>query len=219
MPQFMQGLGDDQRQGETEQAFGGKRLDHRVGKDIPLLQHQNHPPQAQGKHQQAGERVKQPAQRAGQVLQGLLRTQQRDAKEQVVVQPPAPAQPAAGLVLGLEPFKRGRACAQQLVLFKELAEFEDLLDIRFERRAFANLLADLPGRLAPAQQAFELQPADAVKAVDHRVLDHPGRFAVAAVGGFAQAQVFAQGWQGQVSRVKHHQPLHARSVARGRRSK
>ncbi|MNL03250.1 hypothetical protein D3C87_1237810 [compost metagenome] len=73
------------------------------------------------------------------------------------------------------------------MLFEELAEVEDLFDIRLESGSFGNLLADLPGGLTPAQQALELQPADAVETVDHRVLNDPGRFTVAAVGGLAQS--------------------------------
>ncbi|MNP67857.1 hypothetical protein D3C76_1637340 [compost metagenome] len=38
--ELVQCLGDDQRQGEAEQPFGGERLDHGMGKAVPLLQHQ-----------------------------------------------------------------------------------------------------------------------------------------------------------------------------------
>ncbi|MNL03251.1 hypothetical protein D3C87_1237820 [compost metagenome] len=107
MSEFMQGFGDDQRQSKAEKAFSGERLDHGVGKGVPLLQDQNHPDQTQAKHQQPGERVKQPAQRSGQMLQRLLRAQQRYAEKQVMVQPPAPAQPTAFFTFGLEPRQCG----------------------------------------------------------------------------------------------------------------
>ncbi|MDT4884849.1 hypothetical protein FQZ97_1210270 [compost metagenome] len=109
-----------------------------------------------------------------------------------MVQPPAPAQPGVALVALLQAFQRLRTEAQQLVAFEKFVELQDLLRLRPQRRLRADLLADRLGRLAPAQQAFELQPADPVEAVEHGVLDHPGRFAAGAGGGFAQAQVFAQ---------------------------
>ncbi|MNL04737.1 hypothetical protein D3C87_1253120 [compost metagenome] len=90
MAKFMQGFGDDQREGETEQAFGGKRLDHGAGEHVPLLQYQNNPQHAETQYQHPGQRMKQPAQGARQMLQRLLRAQQRDTEKQVVVQPPAP---------------------------------------------------------------------------------------------------------------------------------
>ncbi|MNE76122.1 hypothetical protein D3C80_1723370 [compost metagenome] len=105
------------------------------------------------------------------------------------------------------------------MLFKEGLEPQHLIDVGFEGRLLGNLGADLAWCLAPAQQALELQPANPVKAVDHRVLDHPGRFAVAALGRLAQAQVFTQGRQRQVGGLAHYRPLQARTAAIGRRSR
>ncbi|EJT84031.1 hypothetical protein PPS11_27106 [Pseudomonas putida S11] len=136
-----------------------------------------------------------------------------------MVKPPAPVRPGAGLAGGLQPGDLLRARAQKVVLLKKRAQCQDLLDIWFQCTVPGHLVADLARRLAPAQQAFEFQPADAVEAVDHGIVDHPRRLALVVVGGFAQAQVFAQGRQWQVGKVEHHQPLQARNVATGRRSR
>ncbi|MNP71869.1 hypothetical protein D3C76_1683160 [compost metagenome] len=88
--------------------------------------------------------MEQPAEHPGQALQRLLRVQQWNAEKQVVMQPPAPAQPAALFALGFQAFQGFGTGAQQLVLFKELTEVEDLFDRRLERCDFGNLFADLP---------------------------------------------------------------------------
>ncbi|MCY1274180.1 hypothetical protein D9M70_227970 [compost metagenome] len=217
--QLVQGLGQDQRQGEADQPLGGERFDHRVGEAVPLLQDQHHAEQAEQDHQPGGQRTEQPVEMPGQALQVRLRAQQRDAEEQVVVQPPFPGQPLVAFALRAQAGHRGGIRAQQLVLLEKLPQCQHLLHLGAKGRLLGDLPADLPGRALPAQQAFELQPADAVETVDHRIVDHPAGFAAGPGSGLAEAQVFAQGGRRQVGGIEHHQPLQARSAASGRRSR
>ncbi|MNE22736.1 hypothetical protein D3C80_1159600 [compost metagenome] len=149
----------------------------------------------------------------------LLRTQQRHTEKQVVVQPPAPAQPGIVLAASRQAGKGLAAGTQQLMVFQKLTKFDDLLDVRAQGCFCVNRPADVFRAVLPAQQALELQPANAVEAVDDGVLDYPGRFAVAVRRALQQAQVFAQRWWRQLGRVGDHKPLHARSAAKGRRSR
>ncbi|MCY1262691.1 hypothetical protein D9M70_109790 [compost metagenome] len=217
--EFVEGLRHRQGEGEAEQALGGEGLDHVVAEGVPLVQDEDDAEHAERHHQHREERPEQPVQAARQAAEEALRAHQRDAEEQVVVQPPAPAQPGVALVALAQAVGRFRAGAQQLVAVEEGAELQHLFGLRLERGLRADLLADAPGRLAPAQQAFELQPADAVEAVEHAVLDHPYRFAAGAGRGLAEAQVLAQRRQRHVEAVVHHQPVQARRLASGRRSR
>jgi len=73
---------------------------------------------------------------------------------------------------------------------EKIGKGEHLFGFGVERCGGGNLFGNPRSRRAPADQALEFQPADAVEAVDHRVLDHPGRCAVGFGGGFSDAQIF-----------------------------
>jgi hypothetical protein len=217
--QFVQSLGDDQRCGEAEQALGRKRIDHRAAEGIPLAEHQQ---QAEAAQQQDGPqhfRAEQAAEVRRDAGEQALRTKHGNAEEQVMVQPPAPLRPMRADRAGGQAVGGFEAGAQELVAVEEFGEGEYLFGFRVQRGGFGNLRDDLRGRRAPAHQAFELQPADAVKAVDHRVLDHPGRRAVSFGGGFGDAQVLTQRRQWLHGGHRVHSPDHSRSAASGRRSR
>ena len=126
----------------------------------------------------------------------------------------APAWLACLLRHALAPFGRRQ---QELVTLEEAAERLDLGAIDHQRRVRLDVCGN-PLRIArPAQQTFVLQPANAVEAIDDGVLDCPAGRPVTRRPGIVEAQILAQGLEGQPS--GHYQPLHSRKVARGRRSR
>ena len=136
-----------------------------------------------------------------------------------MVQPPAPLRPLRADRAGGQAVGGFAAGAQELVALEEFGEGEHLFGFRVQRRGLGNLRDDLRRRRPPAHQAFEFQPADAVEAVDHRVLDHPGRRAVGFGGRFGDAQILTQRRQWLHGGRRVHSPDHSRSAASGRRSR
>ena len=142
---------------------------------------------------------------------------QRDADEQVVVQPPAPVAPAGFARLAHHALAALVAGQQQLVLIEKAHEFFHLLGIDRQRRAGLDVGRHLRRVARPAQQTLVFQPTDAVEAVAHRVLNRPGGRAIGARARGVQAQVLAQCLADGRRTSADHSPVHSRTLASGRR--
>ncbi|MNG98113.1 hypothetical protein D3C79_572440 [compost metagenome] len=220
MAQLMERLGQDQGEGEAQQAVEGEGLHHGVGEAVPLLQGQQYAEQAGPRHQPGGEGAEQPVKPCRQPLEMALGAQQGDAEKQVVMQPPLSLQPGPAFARLAQPVHCLGAGTHQLMALEKLAEGEDLLHLGMQGRLVLQRLLQAAGRLpGPAYQTLELEPADAVEAVQHHALNEPGRLAVGGSVRRAESQIIAQARQGQVGGIQHQRPLQARRAARGRRSR
>jgi hypothetical protein len=157
---------------------------------------------------------------------------QRDAKEQVVVQR-ALEPGAAPCCAAPRQFCCGRAGSgggaesagsrlQQFVVLQETGQGLDVIAARWQ----GGFGSDGDGNgfgIAdrPAQEELELEPADTEEAVANRVEHVPGRRSVGLRAGRKQAQFLAQQGKRRGCRGSIHgdqQPHQVRKVASGRRS-
>jgi len=86
--EFMQTLGQGQGEQKADHGGGGETGVEAGDKDIPLAQCQEQPEEAERRQQGERPRPRQPPDQGQQSLQEAFRSDQRQAKEQVVVQQP-----------------------------------------------------------------------------------------------------------------------------------
>lgn len=80
------------------------------------------------------------------------------------------------------------------MVIQEIDQRQDIAYLGRERGGGVDLIAETTRAVAPASQAFELQPTDAIEAIGDGVLDRPLWLALGVSASVVQLQIVAQGW-------------------------
>ena len=196
MTEFMGHLDQPQRQAIQGQASPGHQIHPFSTQAFGLLQHAPKPqhkgdqgPAQEGRAPQAADPRQQPA-------QCPVGMNQRNAKEQVVVQ--QPGESSAQPLSRLGERWRGACRVDQFLALSQLQHGKHVFGVDVQRGLKADLIGDgLRVAQPPAAQHLEGGPVDAQEAVAHGVLQCPGRLPLGIGGAGVQAQLFPQLGPGQ----------------------
>jgi hypothetical protein len=175
--ELVQSLGAGQGQGKADQATGAQIVHEAGAEAVPLTPCEEQAGQTEQCDQDGGGGLIEPVQSRGNASEPVLGACQGQAKEKVVVEQPGEGRfLLACCPLGEAPDPGLGGNAQQAVTFEETGQGLKVAAVGGQRGFRLDRLDHGRGRAqAPAGEHLEVQPADAIEAVAHRVVDHPRR--------------------------------------------